>query len=37
MLGDNIIELRLGDIDIYIETLSKLTRALAALESTVEN
>jgi hypothetical protein len=37
MQGENIIELPPGDIDIHLKTLSRLVRALAALESTVAN
>jgi len=37
MLGENTIGLPADHIDMYLGTLSKLTRALAALEDTVAN
>jgi hypothetical protein len=34
MLGEDITELSLVDIDTYMETLSRLVRVLVALQST---
>jgi len=37
MLSENVIEYRVEHIDGHIETLSRLSRALAVLESTMTN
>jgi hypothetical protein len=34
MLGEDIVELSVVDIDTYMETLSRLVRVLVALQST---
>jgi hypothetical protein len=36
MLGDNIDEIRLIDVNIYIKSLSKMAGALTVLGSTTE-